>query len=134
MGTVVKLEKPTARPRKNRGDSLIEHCVRYAQAAAASSAAFLADPDGDSRVAEKLCEKYDDLARDALAKIFRIEAKTPEELKAKAYVASRILFHDTEGLAPNDLESAFIRLFVDDVLRFLRTIVKEKRMAAGRAS
>ena len=125
MGTVVKLEKPAAKPRKKRAEpSLIEHCVIYAQSLSAASAGFNVDPDGDSRVAAKFCRAHDARASAALAKIANTRATTPEELKAKASLVGPMLQQAASG--PNGLELSFIFTFADDVARLLRPIVEER--------
>jgi hypothetical protein len=120
--------------RAKRADTaLIRECVIFAQSVAAWHAGFDADPDGDNVHAESLGDHHDDRAKQALKKITRMSARTPEEVQAKAKIVPFVNLR-LAGCVWDELEQAFVVSFGADVKTFLEPIVNERLSAEKKAN
>ena len=130
-----KSAKRPVRKLPKKDFALIRECVIYAQAVAAQSAGFAADPTGNNDHASALADIHFERAKAALVKIARTPATTVEGLQAKARIAS-VVIDDSEGSIEAE-EEAFFRSFAAEVKEFLADAVQEaflKELNAKKAS
>ena len=118
-----KPAKRAAKKQPKKDFTLIRECVIYAQAVAAQSAGFAADPTGNNDHASALADIHFKRAKEALVKIARTPATTVEGLQAKARIAS-VVIDDSEGSIEEE-EEAFFRTFAAEVKEFLADAVHE---------
>lgn len=113
---------------------LITACVVFAQARSACSAGYKADPDGNSKNAERLSEPYYRKATLALASVALSPASTIEALRAKSAVAE-ILVEEMQdcGCRTDKLDALFLTQFAKDVNGFARLAIEEKWKAESAA-
>lgn len=115
-----------AKPRKRTANHLeakiISDCVRYCSLAAASDAAYSADRTPDSKYAAPLAHKSRVQARALLDGMYADTVLSPETLRARGSVASRIARLIWDGAAPDVSERNFLRLYVGEVDLFVRNV------------
>lgn len=94
---------------------LIEACMSYCAGAAAATAMFKADPDGDSAFAERM---EGNRGRDELKRASKLEAKTMYGLSSKARAALYMLDCDLRDMGSIDsAERGFLRSLAADTKR-----------------
>jgi hypothetical protein len=108
---------------------LIRNCMEYAQAVAATTAAFAVDPDGNNIYAERVADRCGRRAGKALANISGTQAATVAGIAAKARVVEFLL-------RENDIQpecAAFFASFASDVREQTRKTVEADFSAAQKA-
>ena len=115
-------------------EKFIAACMNYAQAVAATAVAFDADPDGNSKRAEKLIGRMDRKAEALLTEIVAFKADvSPSALSAKARVVAALHQHGGyPGLGgfTSELAIEFYASLARDVRAFTAPLVNPSSAGA----